>query len=204
MVSGICSTPAISWTARVACAAGTALMVDRLQGMTKLAGRESRIARSNGSGFKRTALCTMESMIGTETQRPPTCRSLLLLLQWWALGDQNYGVDYGVADSVLGYSDAGNEAGPRACCHSVVFWVPVTTVSFSAGWSDRVHCLPCLGHEHGGAADVLGQTIWMPDGPRCSGPTWTPQPIVTILVETDCRFEARHIPLTVDPLDLNG
>jgi len=35
-------------------------------------------------------------------------------LQWRPLGRPNYGVDYGVADSVLGpYSDAGNEAGPR-------------------------------------------------------------------------------------------
>jgi len=29
------------------------------------------------------------------------------------------------------------------------------------------------------------ELIWMPDGPRCSGPTWTPQPIVSGLVETE-------------------
>jgi len=63
-------------------------------------------------------------------------------LQWRPLETRNYGVDYGVADSVGPYSDA--ERGGVA----VVFWVPVTTILGPDRQTE--YCLPCLGYQHGG------------------------------------------------------
>jgi len=160
---------------------GTALMVDRLQSMTKLAGKgKSSCARSNWQRFQANRSMYGGIMIGTlrRSQRPPTCRPLLLLLQWRPLETENYGVD-GVADSVLGPTDAGNEAGPRAAIHSWLCSGSRSQLCYSrTGSSDRVYCLPCLGTNME-VADVLDRLIWMADGPRCSGPTWTPQTIVS-------------------------
>jgi len=173
----------------VACA-GTALMVDRLQGMTKLAGKgKSSCALAGiGSGFKRTALCTMESMIGT-LEGPSVRQHAGRYYCFYSGGrweTENYGVIMELQIAYWGPTPTRATRRDRACCapFPVVFWVPVTTVSFSArmvrpstfyhAWDTNME-----------AADVLGQTHLDADGPRCSGPTWTPQPIVTILVETE-------------------
>jgi len=95
-------------------------------------------------------------------------------------------VDYGVADGIGPYSDAGNEAGPRAALrpgvlgpgHNCIIlgrMVRPKYCTFYHAWDTNMEARQMF----------LDRLIWMPDGPRCSGPTWTPQPIVTILVETE-------------------
>jgi len=76
-------------------------------------------------------------------------------LQWRPLGDQNY-VDYGVADSVLGPSDAGNEARPARSIPGCVLGPGHNCVILGPDRQTEYIVLPCLGY--GGAADVLGQT----------------------------------------------
>lgn len=87
---------------------------------------------------------------------------------------ENYGVDYGVADDVLGpYSDDGNEDGPRVlrtvpgCVlgpgHNSVITGPdgedhIVYHAWGKGMKARQMCIDRL--------------QWMPGGPRCDGPTW--------------------------------
>ena len=173
--------------------AGTALMVDRLQGMTKLAGEGKVVlrARSNWQRFQ-----ANRSMYGGiydwHTLEGPCVRQHAGRYYCFYSGGrwetENYGVDYGVADSVLGpYSDAGNEAGPRVLRsvpgrvlgpgHNCIILGPDGQTEYIVyhAWDTNMEARQMF----------LDKLIWMPDGPRCSGPTWTPQTIVTVLVETE-------------------
>ena len=173
--------------------AGTALMVDRLQGMTKLAGEGKVVlrARSNWQRFQ-----ANRSMYGGiydwHTLEGPCVRQHAGRYYCFYSGGrwetENYGVDYGVADSVLGpYSDAGNEAGPRVLRsvpgrvlgpgHNCIILSPDGQTEYIVyhAWDTNMEARQMF----------LDRLIWMPDGPRCSGPTWTPQTIVTVLVETE-------------------
>lgn len=173
--------------------AGTALMVDRLQGMTKLAGEGKVVlrARSNWQRFQ-----ANRSMYGGiydwHTLEGPCVRQHAGRYYCFYSGGrwetENYGVDYGVADNVLGpYSDAGNEAGPRVLRsvpgrvlgpgHNCIILGPDGQTEYIVyhAWDTNMEARQMF----------LDKLIWMPDGPRCSGPTWTPQTIVTVLVETE-------------------
>jgi beta-xylosidase len=90
----------------------------------------------------------------------------------------SYGVDYGVADQVLGpYTDEGSAAGPRVLRsvdgralgpgHNSFFLGPdgVTTYLAYHAWDvDMTARRMCI-----------DRLIWTPAGPRCEGPTFTPQ-----------------------------
>jgi len=132
-------------------------MVDRLQSMTKLAGKgKSSCAPARiGSGFKRTALCTVEFMIGTlrRSQRPPTCRPLLLL-QWRPLGDREL---WQIMEQIAYWGPTPTRATRRATRAAIRSGSRSQLCYSRTGSSDRVYCLPCR-YQHGGAADVLGQT----------------------------------------------
>ena len=99
--------------------AGTALMVDRLEGMTKLAGVGRVVLRAHHDWQRFLANRPMYGEIyDWYTLEGPCVRKHAGRYYCFYSGGrwetENYGVDYGVADNVLGsYSDAGNEAEPR-------------------------------------------------------------------------------------------
>ena len=94
---------------------------------------------------------------------------------------ENYGVDYGVADSVMGpYSDAGNENGPRVLRSHPGYVLGPGHNSIVLGPNGQTEYIVY----HAWATNMamrqmwIDQLIWTPDGPRCNGPSWTPQAIV--------------------------
>jgi GH43 family beta-xylosidase len=94
---------------------------------------------------------------------------------WQSAG---YGVDFGVADAVLGpYDDRGNEAGPR-----VLRTVPGNVIgpghhSIVVG-PDEQTLFICY---HAWDAAMTARRLFIDpliltdDGPRCDGPSWTPR-----------------------------
>lgn len=164
---------------------GTALMVDRLIDMTKLAGEGKVVlrARSDWQRFARNRPM-YGGIYDWHTLEGPCARKHAGRYYCFYSGgcwdSDNYGVDYGVADSVMGpYSDIGNEAGPRVLQsvrdrvlgpghNSIVFGLDERTQyivyhSWDTSKSARRMCVDKL--------------IWTSDGPRCDGPTWKPQSV---------------------------
>lgn len=97
--------------------AGTALVVDKLVGMTRLAGEEEVVmrARCDWQLFK-----SQREMYGQifewQTMEGPFVRKRDGIYYCFYSGgcyeDDTYGVDYGISKSVTGpYSDSGNELG---------------------------------------------------------------------------------------------
>jgi GH43 family beta-xylosidase len=165
--------------------AGTALAVRRLEGMARLADEEHVVLRAT---FDWQRFLRDRPMYGQvfdwHTLEGPCVRKHAG--RYWCFYSggrwetEGYGVDYGVADSVLGpYSPAGAEAwarvlrsvagralgpghnsvavGPDAATEYVVYhaWDPAMTA--------RRMCLDRL--------------LWTEGGPRCAGPTWEPQQV---------------------------
>jgi beta-xylosidase len=91
---------------------------------------------------------------------------------------ESYGVDYAVTDHVMGpYSDAGNEGGPR-----VLRSIPGKV--FGPGHNSLVRGPDgeseyCVYHawdaERTARRMCLDRLHWTPEGPRCDGPTTSPQ-----------------------------
>lgn len=165
--------------------AGTALMVDRLQGMTKLAGEGKVVlrARSDWQRFKANRLMYGE-IFDWHTLEGPSVRKHAGQYYCFYSGGrwetESYGVDYGVADSVLGpYSDAGNEAGPRVL-RSVpghVLGPGHNSMVLAPNGETEYIVYHAWGTDMSARQMFLDKLIWTPDGPRCNGPTWTPQMI---------------------------
>lgn len=167
--------------------AGTALMVDRLQGMTKLAGEGKVVLRAR-SDWQR--FLVNRPMYGGvydwHTLEGPCVRKYQGRYYCFYSGGrwetENYGVDYGVADHVLGpYSDIGNETGPRVLRsvlgrvlgpgHNSMILAPDGQTEYIVyhAWEMDMSARQMF----------LDKLIWTPDGPRCNGPTWTPQTFKT-------------------------
>ena len=167
--------------------AGTALMVDRLEGMTKLAGVGKVVLRARRDWQRFLANRPMYGGIyDWHTLEGPCVRKhagrYYCLYSGGRWETENYGVDYGVADSVMGpYSDEGNEAGPRVLRsvpsqvlgpgHNSVVLSPDGQTEYIVyhGWDKNMQARQMF----------LDRLIWTPDGPRCDGPTWTPQTVVS-------------------------
>jgi beta-xylosidase len=165
--------------------AGTALVVDKLQTMTKLAGEGKVVlrARSDWQRFLANRLMYGE-IYDWHTLEGPCVRKHEGKYYCFYSGGRwetkNYGVDYGIADNVMGpYSDAGNETGPR-----VLKSVP----NFVRGPGHNSIVIGPDGHTeyvvyHAWTENMdkrqicLDMLIWTPEGPSCNGPTWTPQTI---------------------------
>ena len=168
--------------------AGTALMVDRLESMTKLAGVGKVVLRAR-SGWQR--FLADRPMYGGiydwHTLEGPCVRKhagrYYCLYSGGRWETENYGVDYGVADSVMGpYSDAGNEAGPRVL-RSVpgqVLGPGHNSVVESPDGQTEYIVYHAWGTNMSARQMFLDKLIWTPSGPRCDGPTWTPQTVVTV------------------------
>jgi beta-xylosidase len=99
--------------------AGTALVADRLIGMTRLAGKERVILRARHDWTLFAAKRTMYGRVWDWHTLEGPC-VVHRHGRYWCLysgacwGNASYGLDYAVSDYVDGpYSDAGSEAGPR-------------------------------------------------------------------------------------------
>jgi beta-xylosidase len=164
---------------------GTGIAVDRLIGMTRLAGEERIVlrARSEWQRFLKD-----RPMYGAvydwHTVEGPCVRKVngryYCLFSGGRWETAEYGVDYGVADHVLGpYTDAGNESGPR-----VLRTIPGQVLgpghnSIARGPDGETDYI--IYHAWGADLDArrmcLDRLDWTPDGPRSLGPTRTPQRI---------------------------
>jgi beta-xylosidase len=164
---------------------GTGIAVDRLLGMTRLAGEERTVLRPrfDWQRFLKDRLMygriydwhTVEGACVRKHEGRYYC-----MYSGGRWETESYGVDYGVADHVLGpYSDAGGEAGPR-----VLRSVPGrvrgpghnSVVRGPDGETEYIvyHAWDAAGQMRQMWLDRL---LWTPEGPRCAGPTTSPQTV---------------------------
>jgi len=164
--------------------AGTALVVDRLIGMQELAGSPRTVLRASADWqiFRR-ARPMYGGVYDWHTLEGPFVRRhegrYYCLYSGGAWEEANYGVSYAVADSPLGpftepvsvgdgpallRTVPGRVIGPGHCSVTVGpdggDWIVYH--AWDAGRTARRMCIDRL--------------EWTQDGPRCIGPTWTPQP----------------------------
>ncbi|MEP0913501.1 glycoside hydrolase family 43 protein [Leptolyngbya sp. GB1-A1] len=163
--------------------AGTALVVDRLISMTQLAGEAKVVLRARQDWQRFLADRPMYGGIyDWHTLEGPCVRKYGGQYYCFYSGGRwetdSYGVDYGVAEQVMGpYSDVGNAAGPRVL-RSVpgsVLGPGHNSIAVSPdGQADYIvyHAWDTKMEARRMCIDLLH---WTPDGPRCQGPTWTPQ-----------------------------
>lgn len=164
---------------------GTALVVDRLETMTKLAGEPKTVLRAHHDWQLFEARRPLYGRVWDWHTLEGPCvlkrdGRYYCLYSGGRWEDESYGVDYGVADNVLGpYADAGAENGARILRtvpghvrgpgHNSVVKGPdgetdyIVYHAWDEGRTARKMCLDKL--------------IWTSDGPRCAGPTWTPQDV---------------------------
>lgn len=165
--------------------AGTALVVDRLETMTEVAGDEHVVLRAQHDWQRFQKNRPMYNGIYDWHTLEGACvrKHEGRYYRFYSGGrweNDTYGVDYGVADSVLGpYTDAGNEAGAR-----VLRTVPGKVLgpghnSIVLGPDDETEYFVYHAWDVNMQARrmCIDKLIWTPDGPRCQGPTWTPQRI---------------------------
>jgi GH43 family beta-xylosidase len=163
------------------------LVVDRLESMTRLAGEERTVLRARWDWqlFRR-----QRTMYGRvfdwHTLEGPCVREregrYYCFYSGGCYENESYGVDYGVAETVLGpYADAGNGTGPR-----VLKTVPGRVIgpghhSIVPGPDERSEWIVYHAWDSGRTARRLciDRLMWTRDGPRCAGPTWTEQAAVT-------------------------
>jgi len=165
--------------------AGTALMVDRLEGMTKVAGEERVVLRARCDWQRFLANRPMYGGIyDWHTLEGACVRKYAGRYYCFYSGGRwetdSYGVDYGVADNVMGpYSDAGNEAGPRVLRSRPGYVLGPGHNSIVVGPDGQTDYIVYHAWDTNMEARrmCLDKLIWTPEGPRCNGPTWTPQTI---------------------------
>ncbi len=164
--------------------AGTALVVDRLLDMGRLAGSPTTVLRASADWqiFRR-ARPMYGAFYDWHTLEGPFVRKrdgrYYLFYSGGRWEEEGYGVSYAVADSPLGpftepasaadgplilRTVPGRAIGPGHCS--------VTTGPDGADWlvyhawdAEMTARRPCI-----------DRLEWTADGPRCNGPTWTPQP----------------------------
>lgn len=164
--------------------AGTALVVDRLLTMTKLAGGARVVLRARHDWQRFLAERPMYGNVyDWHTLEGPCVRKHDNRYYCFYSGGrwetESYGVDYGVADQVMGpYSEAGNEAGPRVLrsCPSQVLGPGHNSVVVSPNGQEYMvyHAWDTGMKARRMCIDLL---LWTAEGPRCQGPTWTQQQI---------------------------
>ena len=167
--------------------AGTALVVDRLETMTKLAGEERTVLRAAHDWQLFEAQRPMyDGAWDWHTLEGPCVLKhdgrYYCLYSGGRWENDSYGVDYGVADHVLGpYTDSGAEHGARIL-HTIPGFVrgPGHN-SIVKGPDDQTDYIVyhAWDEERTARKMCIDPLIWTPDGPRCAGPTWTPQ-VITV------------------------
>ncbi|WP_210116356.1 glycoside hydrolase family 43 protein [Hymenobacter fodinae] len=168
---------------------GTGLVVDRLVNMTSLAGESRTVmrARHDWTVFEKNRtmpLYNNQTFKEWHTLEGPFVRKHNGKYYCFYSGANfltpRYGVDYCVANSILGpYSDAGAEKGPRVL-HAVDGHVRGpghhSHVLSSDGKTEYLvyHAWDKSMKERQLCIDKLA---WTAQGPRCQGPSYTPQPL---------------------------
>jgi beta-xylosidase len=159
---------------------GTALAVRRMKSMTELSSHETVVLRARSDWQRFQANRPMHGRLWDwHTLEGPFIRKHEGRYYCFYSGGrwetENYGVDYGVADNVLGpYSDAGNENGPRVLRtipnqligpgHNSIITGPDGESEFIVyhAWDKPMKARQMF----------IDRLVWTPDGPRCEGPTW--------------------------------
>lgn len=162
--------------------AGTALVVDRLKNMTALAGEEKVVLRAR---FDWQRFLADRIMYGGRydwhTLEGPCVRKRAG--RYWCIysagrwENETYGLDYAVADKVLGpWSSTANEKGARLL-RTVPGRVLGPGHNCIAPGPSGVEYLVYHAWDPGMTARrmFLDPIEWTSDGPRCAGPTYTPQ-----------------------------
>jgi beta-xylosidase len=163
--------------------AGTSLVVDRLVNMTRLGGQPKTVLRARCDWQRFQANRPMYGKVfDWHTLEGPCVRKRAGIYYCFYSGGcyqgEGYGVDYGASNSVTGpYTDAGNESGAR-----VLRTVPGKVIgpghhSIVLGPDDRTEFIVYHAWDPQMTARRihLDRLDWTPEGPRCAGPTFTPQ-----------------------------
>ncbi|MDB6028481.1 MAG: glycoside hydrolase family protein [Verrucomicrobiales bacterium] len=163
--------------------AGTALVVDKLVGMTQLAGAEKTVlrARNDWQIFKRQRemyghIWDWHTLEGPFVQKHDG--RYYCFYSGGCYENDTYGVDYGVADHILGpYTDEGNETGPRVMKSMPGKVIGPGHNSIVKGPDDETDFLVyhAWDTEMKARRMCIDKLEWTDKGPRCAGPTWTTQ-----------------------------
>jgi beta-xylosidase len=163
--------------------AGTALVVDKLVNMVRLAGEDKVVLRARNDWQLFMAQREMYGQVfDWHTLEGPFVRKHNGLYYCFYSGgcyeNETYGVDYGISENIMGpYSDAGNSEGARVLRsipghvigpghHSIVLGPDDETEYFAYhAWDIEMKARRMC----------LDRLAWTEFGPRCLGPTWTPQ-----------------------------
>lgn len=164
--------------------AGTALVVDRLLTMTKLAGETKVVLRARHDWQRFLADRPMYGGVyDWHTLEGPCVRKHNNRYYCFYSGGrwetESYGVDYGVAEQVMGcYSDTGNESGPRVLRSHLgyVLGPGHNSIVVSPGGRDYI-IYHAWDTEMKARRMCIDPLLWTNEGPRCPGPTWTQQKI---------------------------
>lgn len=162
--------------------AGTALVIDRLLTMTKLAGEAKVVLRARQDWQRFLADRPMYGGVyDWHTLEGPCVRKHEHRYYCFYSGGRwetdSYGVDYGIADHVMGpYSDDGNELGPRLLrsVSDYVLGPGHNSIAISPTGQEYV-VYHAWDREMQARRMCIDQLVWTTSGPRCLGPTWTQQ-----------------------------
>jgi beta-xylosidase len=152
--------------------AGTALMVARMRSMIELENEGQVVlrARSDWQRFRANRLMYGRVWDWHTLEGPSACRHAGQYYCFYSGGrweNETYGVDYGVAEHVMGpYADAGNESGPRVLRsephligpgHNSIILGPdkVDRIVFHA-WDEKMTARRMF----------VERLLWLPEGPR--------------------------------------
>ena len=151
--------------------AGTGIAVDRLVGMTRLAGDERTVIRARSDWQRFMADRPMYGGVyDWHTLEGPCVRKhggrYYCLYSGGCWQNDSYGVDYAVADDMLGpFSDSGNEDGPRVLRTGELIGPGHNSIVTGPDGADRIvyHAWDAGMTARRMCVDPL---IWTPDGPR--------------------------------------
>lgn len=163
---------------------GTALVVDRLDSMTRLAGDERTVLRATQDWQR---FMSDRPIYGATydwhtLEGPCTVRRGDKYYCFYSGGcwkDDTYGVDYAEADHPMGPWRGGRDAAPRVLrtvAGKVIGPGHNSVVRARDGITDYI-AYHAWDAERTVRRTCLDKLIWSDDGPRCLGPTWTPQPL---------------------------
>ena len=169
--------------------AGTALVVDRMVDMTTVAGEPQTVLRAHWDWQRFQADRPMYGETWDwHTLEGPCVRKHEGRYYCFYSGGrwetETYGVDYAVADSVMGpYVDSGSSSGARVLRTAPGHLLGPGHNSLVVGPDDESEFFAYHAWDTGRDARrlCLDRLLWTPDGPRCSGPTWIEQQIAARL-----------------------
>jgi beta-xylosidase len=172
--------------------AGTALVVHELESMTRLSGVGRTVVRARCDWQRFAAERSMYGRIfDWHTLEGPCVLAhdgrYYCLYSGGCWQTESYGVDYAVAEHVLGpYDDQGNEAGPRVLCTVPDHVIGPGHCSVVLGPDDETHMIVY----HAWDTRMTARTMRIdalrfgPDGPRSTGPSWTERELAWVREQT--------------------